>query len=98
MCRLALWAAARSLLKTSTLARFPGATNPHATWTLQFQQSMEQGKPSPGSIVVLEGFITDFLGKERLRMKISAMDFSLAGDKYLGRSYEEMDCQAFVEK
>jgi len=31
-------------------------------------------------------------------MKISAMDFSLAGDKYLGRSYEEMDCQAFVEK
>ena len=31
-------------------------------------------------------------------MKISAIDFSLAGDKYLGRSYQEMDCQAFVEK
>ena len=31
-------------------------------------------------------------------MKISAMEFSRAGDKYLGRSYEEMDCQAFVEK
>ena len=31
-------------------------------------------------------------------MKISAIDFSLAGDKYLGRSYEEMDCQVFVEK
>ena len=31
-------------------------------------------------------------------MKISAMVFSLAGDKYLGRSYQEMDCQAFVEK
>ena len=31
-------------------------------------------------------------------MKISAIDFSLAGDKYLGRSYDEMDCQAFVEK
>ena len=31
-------------------------------------------------------------------MKISAVDFSMAGDKYLGRSYEEMDCQAFVEK
>ena len=31
-------------------------------------------------------------------MEISAIDFSLAGDKYLGRSYEEMDCQAFVEK
>ena len=31
-------------------------------------------------------------------MKPSAIDFSLAGDKYLGRSYEEMDCQAFVEK
>ena len=31
-------------------------------------------------------------------MKISAIDFSLAGDKYLGRSYEGMDCQAFVEK
>ena len=31
-------------------------------------------------------------------MKISAIDFSLAGDKYLGRNYEEMDCQAFVEK
>ena len=30
-------------------------------------------------------------------MKISAIDFSLAGDKYLGRSYQEMDCQAFVE-
>ena len=31
-------------------------------------------------------------------MKISALEFSMAGDKYLGRSYEEMDCQAFVEK
>ena len=31
-------------------------------------------------------------------MKLSAIDFSLAGDKYLGRSYDEMDCQAFVEK
>ena len=31
-------------------------------------------------------------------MKISATDFSLTGDKYLGRSYQEMDCQAFVEK
>jgi hypothetical protein len=30
--------------------------------------------------------------------KISAEAFSQAGDKYLGRSYEEMDCQAFVEK
>jgi hypothetical protein len=65
---------------------------------LQFQQSMEQGKPSPGSIVVLEGFITDFLGKERLRMKISGIEFSMAGDKYLGRKYEEMDCQGFVER
>ena len=31
-------------------------------------------------------------------MKISALEFSLAGDKYFGRKYEEMDCQAFVEK
>ena len=31
-------------------------------------------------------------------MKYSAVEFSLAGDKYLGRSYEEMDCQAFVER
>ena len=31
-------------------------------------------------------------------MKISGIEFSKAGDKYLGRSYEEMDCQAFVEK
>ena len=31
-------------------------------------------------------------------MKISAMDFSLAGDNYLGRSYEEMDCQAFFRE
>ena len=31
-------------------------------------------------------------------MKISGLEFSMAGDKYLGRSYEEMDCQAFVEK
>ena len=29
--------------------------------------------------------------------KYSAADFSLAGDKYLGRSYEEMDCQRFFE-
>ena len=28
---------------------------------------------------------------------VSAEKFSLAGDKYIGRSYEEMDCQAFVE-
>ena len=31
-------------------------------------------------------------------MKYSAEQFSLAGDKYLGRSYEEMDCQALVER
>ena len=31
-------------------------------------------------------------------MKIDAAVFSLAGDKYLGRSYSEMDCQAFVER
>ena len=30
--------------------------------------------------------------------KIDAVAFSQAGDKYLGRSYREMDCQAFVEK
>lgn len=30
--------------------------------------------------------------------KISAEQFSLEGDKYLGRSYNEMDCQAFWEK
>ena len=30
--------------------------------------------------------------------KIDAVAFSWAGDKYLGRSYKEMDCQAFVEK
>ena len=30
--------------------------------------------------------------------KIDAVAFSWAGDKYIGRSYEEMDCQAFVEK
>ena len=29
--------------------------------------------------------------------KPSAEAFSLAGDKFLGRSYEEMDCQQFVE-
>ena len=31
-------------------------------------------------------------------MKFSAEDFSRAGDQYLGRSYTEMDCQAFVEQ
>ena len=31
-------------------------------------------------------------------MKISGLELSKAGDKYLGRSYQEMDCQAFVEK
>lgn len=31
-------------------------------------------------------------------MTYSAEDFSRAGDKYLGRSYSEMDCQAFVER
>ena len=30
--------------------------------------------------------------------KPSAEQFSLAGDKYLGRSYAEMDCQGFVER
>lgn len=30
-------------------------------------------------------------------MKASAEQFSLAGDEFLGRSYEEMDCQAFIE-
>lgn len=31
-------------------------------------------------------------------MKIDAVAFSFAGDKYIGRSYAEMDCQRFVEK
>lgn len=31
-------------------------------------------------------------------MKYNALDFSLAGDKYLGQPYSSMDCQAFVEK
>lgn len=31
-------------------------------------------------------------------MKIDALSFSFAGDKYLGTPYKEMDCQAFVEK
>lgn len=31
-------------------------------------------------------------------MKADALSFSWAGDKYIGRSYSEMDCQAFVEK
>lgn len=30
--------------------------------------------------------------------KILAKDLARAGDKYLGRSYSEMDCQAFVER
>ena len=33
-----------------------------------------------------------------MMMKIDALSFSFAGDKYLGRSYDEIDCQAFVEK
>ena len=31
-------------------------------------------------------------------MKYDSVAFSWAGDKYLGRSYSEMDCQAFVER
>ena len=31
-------------------------------------------------------------------MKVDAVSFSFAGDKYLGRPYSEMDCQKFVEK
>lgn len=31
------------------------------------------------------------------QMKYSAEAFSLAGDQYLGRSYDEMDCQKFME-
>ena len=31
-------------------------------------------------------------------MKIDAVSLSWAGDKYLGRSYKEMDCQAFIER
>ena len=30
-------------------------------------------------------------------MKVSAEDFSYAGDKYIGRTYAEMDCQKFIE-
>ncbi len=31
-------------------------------------------------------------------MKIDAVSFSFAGDKFLGTPYEEMDCQEFVER
>ena len=31
-------------------------------------------------------------------MKYSAEALGRAGDKYLGRSYSEMDCQAFAER
>ena len=31
-------------------------------------------------------------------MKYNAEEFSLAGDQFLGRSYEEMDCQELVER
>ena len=31
-------------------------------------------------------------------MKYSAEALSRAGDKYLGRPYSEMDCQAFIEQ
>lgn len=31
-------------------------------------------------------------------VKFSAEELSLAGDKYLGRSYDDMDCQEFVER
>ena len=31
-------------------------------------------------------------------MKVDAVAFSFAGDKYLDRPYSEMDCQAFVER
>ena len=31
-------------------------------------------------------------------MKVDAVAFSFAGDKYLGMPYSEMDCQAFVER
>ena len=31
-------------------------------------------------------------------MRYSAEEFSRAGDQFLGRSYEEMDCQALVER
>lgn len=33
-----------------------------------------------------------------MTMAVSAKEFSLQGDKYLGRPYSEMDCQAFVEQ
>lgn len=33
-----------------------------------------------------------------MMIKINAEEFSLAGDKYLGRLYSEMDCQEFVER
>lgn len=29
-------------------------------------------------------------------MKASAEELSRAGDQYLGRSYDEMDCQEFI--
>ena len=36
--------------------------------------------------------------QEAEKMKYSALDMSMAGDKYLGTPYSEMDCQAFVER
>lgn len=33
-----------------------------------------------------------------MTMKYDAVAFSFAGDKYIGTSYEKLDCQAFVEK
>ena len=33
-----------------------------------------------------------------MSVKVDALAFSFAGDKYLGRPYSEMDCQAFVER
>ncbi len=39
------------------------------------------------------------IGKPPLNnMKYSAEEFSKAGDQFLGRSYDEMDCQALVER
>ena len=78
--QLALWAAARSLLKTSTLARFPGATNPHATWTLQFQQSMERGKPSPGSTA---GSLLVFLGDNNWIFERKVFEMEINWKKFM---------------
>ena len=54
--------------------------------------------PTPTSIVTTAPTVTPSPTPAPSTPTVSAQKVSLMGDKYLGRTYSQMDCQAFVEQ